>query len=78
MELFRITWRLTTGLAQFDWKVAMDVLDQNFCYVINTTAFQLGQYEPSYTSTKELHGLANANLCHFQPCGMVLTSTPTY
>ena len=36
--------------------IALDTLSLLFCIFINTTAYQLGRYEPSPPSTKELHG----------------------
>ena len=35
--------------------IALDALFLLFCIFINTTAYHMGRYEPSPSSTKELH-----------------------
>ena len=53
MKYFSMNNR-TSPIAKHEWKVAMRVL-HNFLYVINTTAYYFGRYEPYSPSTRELH-----------------------
>ena len=44
------------------WPMVIQSWDLSFMqclYFINTTAYHLGRYEPSSSSTKELHGQSN-------------------
>ena len=49
MELFSRA-QLSTTLV-----IALDAVSLLFCFLINTTSYHLGRYEPSPPSTKELH-----------------------